>query len=71
MGWVFAGGSPVVTPSQTPLEGSSRDAQHPDAGWTNFEASTLLLPLLLHLCPYQQALLHPRICTPTWVAHSS
>ena len=65
MGWVCAGGSQVGTPSQTPQEGNSKDAQHPDAGWTTFEASTLLLPLLLHLRPYQQALLHIFICTPT------
>lgn len=48
-GWVFAGGSQGVTPTQTPQDGSSRDAEHPDAGWTPFEASTLLLPLLVLL----------------------
>ena len=47
-GWVFAGGSQVVTSTQNPQEGSSRDAEHPDAGWTPFEASTFL-PLLVLL----------------------
>ena len=50
---MFAGGSQIVTPTQTPQDGSSRDAEHPDAGWTPFEASTPLLPLLLLLCSFQ------------------
>ena len=45
MDWsIFAGGSQDVTPSQTHQVGSSRDAgaEHPDVGWTPFEASQMV-----------------------------
>lgn len=46
-GSIFAGASQDVSPNQTHQVGSSRDAaaEHPDAGWTPFEASQMFLVL--------------------------
>lgn len=38
---MVAGGSQGASPNQTPQGGADLDAQHPDVGWTPFEASTV------------------------------